>query len=137
MPFGLTNAPAAFMDLMNRVFRDFLDQFVIVFIDDILVYSRDEEEHENHLRLVLQRLREHQLYAKFDKCSFWLKEVAFLGHIMNCQGVSVDPKKVKVMLEWPRPKNVSEIRSFLGLAGYYRRFVERFSKIAVLLTQLT
>ena len=101
MPFGLTNALAAFMDLMNRVFRDFLDQFVIVFIDDILVYSKDEEEHENHLRLVLQRLREHRLYAKFVKCSFWLKEVTFLGHIVNCQGIAVDPKKVKAVLEWP------------------------------------
>ena len=108
MPFGLTNALATFMDLMNRVFRDFLDQFVILFIDDILVYSRNEREYETHLRLVLQCLREHRLYAKFDKCSFWLKEVAFLGHIVNCQGISVDPKKVKAVLEWPRPMNVTE-----------------------------
>ena len=99
MPFGLTNAPAAFMDLMKRVFRDFLDQFVIVFIDDILVYLRNERQYDTHLRLVLQCLREYQLYAKFDKCSFWLKQVAFLGHIVNYQGISVDPEKVKAMLE--------------------------------------
>ena len=91
MPFGLTNAPAAFMDLMNHVFRDYLDKFVIVFIDDILVYSKDEQEHEDHLSLVLQQLRERRLYAKFDKCKFWLREVAFLGHVVNQNGVSVDP----------------------------------------------
>ena len=101
MSFGLTNAPTAFIDLMNRVFRDFLDQFVIVFIDDILVYSKDEGEHDTHLRLVLQHVREHRLYAKFDKCSFWLKEVTFLGHIVNYQGIPVDLEKVKAMLEWP------------------------------------
>ena len=134
MSVGLTNAPTRFMDLMNRVFRDFLDQFVIVLIDDILVYSKDETEHDAHLRLVLQRLREHWLYAKFNKCSFWLKEVTFLAHIVNCQGISMDTEKVKAVLEWPRPTNVMEIRSFLGLAGYYRRFVEGFSKIAVPLT---
>ena len=137
MPFGLTNAPAAFMDLMNRVFRDFLDQFVIVFIDDILVYSKNREEHESHLRQVLQRLRSHKLYAKFDKCKFWLSEVGFLGHIVNSKGISVDPEKVKAVLEWPRPTNVTEIRSFLGLAGYYRRFVEGFSCLAAPLTKLT
>ena len=137
MPFGLTNAPAAFMDLMNRVFRDFLDQFVIVFIDDILVYSKSEKDHKTHLRLVLQRLREHKLYAKFDKCKFWLSEVGFLGHIVNRQGISVDPEKIRAVLEWSRPTNVTEVRSFLGLAGYYRRFVEGFSRIAVPLTKLT
>ena len=119
MPFGLTNASAAFMDLMNRVFRDYLDRFVIVFIDDILVYSKSKKEHEYHLRLVLQRLREHQLYAKFDKCKFWLEEVAFLGYIVTREGISVDPEKIKAVAEWPRPTNVTEIRSFLGLAGYY------------------
>ena len=124
MPFGLTNAPAAFMDLMNRVFRDYLDLFIIVFIDDILIYSKSPEEHEYHLRLVLQRLKEHRLYAKFSKYKFWLKKVAFLGHIVNQEGISVDPEKIKATIEWQRPTNVIEIRSFLGLAGYYRRFVE-------------
>ena len=137
MSFGLTNAPAAFMDLMNRVFKDFLDKFVIVFIDDILVYSSTEEEHEHHLRLVLQRLREHRLYAKFSKCEFWLPQVAFLGHVVGKDGILVDPSKIEAVKNWPRPASVSEVRSFLGLAGYYRRFVEGFSKIAVPLTALT
>ena len=137
MSFGLTNAPATFMDLMNRVFKDFLDKFVIVFIDDILVYSSTEEEHEHHLRLVLQRLREHRLYAKFSKCEFWLPQVAFLGHVVGKDGILVDPSKIEAVKNWPRPASVSEVRSFLGLAGYYRRFVEGFSKIAVPLTALT
>ena len=137
MPFGLTNAPATFMDLMNRVFRPYLDQFVIVFIDDILVYSKTWEEHAQHLRIVLQTLREHQLYAKKEKCDFWLTEVKFLGHVISGQGISVDPSKVETVLQWERPKNVAEIRSFLGLAGYYRRFVKDFSSIAAPLTRLT
>ena len=137
MPFGLTNAPAAFMDLMNRVFHPYLDKFVIVFIDDILVYSKDKEEHGEHLKIVLQTLRDRQLYAKFSKCEFWLEEVVFLGHVINKQGIHVDPKKVEVVVQWERPKNVTEIRSFLGLAGYYRRFVEDFSILAAPLTQLT
>ncbi|XP_062088884.1 uncharacterized protein LOC133795448 [Humulus lupulus] len=137
MPFGLTNAPAAFMDLMNRVFKDYLDKFVIVFIDDILVYSRSQEEHEEHLRLTLEKLKEKQLYAKFKKCEFWLENVAFLGHIVSKDGIAVDPSKIEAVSKWNRPTNVSEVRSFLGLAGYYRRFVEGFSKIAMPLTQLT
>ena len=137
MPFGLTNAPAAFMDLMNRVFRPYLDQFVIVFIDDILVYSKTWEEHVQHLRIVLQTLREHQLYAKKEKCDFWLTEVKFLGHVISEQGISVDPSKIETVLQWERPKNVVEIRSFLGLAGYYRRFVKDFSSIAAPMTRLT
>ncbi|XP_073152036.1 uncharacterized protein [Henckelia pumila] len=137
MPFGLTNAPAAFMDLMNRVFKPFLDKFVVVFIDDILVYSSSEEDHKEHLRLTLQTLREKELYAKFKKCEFWLKRVAFLGHIISKDGVSVDPKKVEAVMDWPRPKTVTEIRSFLGLAGYYRKFVEVFFSIAIPLTKLT
>ena len=137
MPFGLTNAPAAFMDLMNRVFKNFLDQFVIVFIDDILVYSRSKEEHEEHLRIVLQTLRKNRLYAKFKKCEFWLEQVAFLGHVISKKGISVDPGKIEAVSDWPRPTNVHEVRSFLGLAGYYRRFVEGFSKIASSLTMLT
>ncbi|KAL5838964.1 hypothetical protein ACOSQ4_011572 [Xanthoceras sorbifolium] len=137
MPFGLTNAPAAFMDIMNRIFRPYLDKFVVVFIDDILVYSRTCEEHVEHLNIVLQTLRMNQLYAKKDKCDFWLTEVRFLGHMISQEGISVDPAKVEAVLQWERPTNVTEVRSFLGLAGYYRRFVENFSRIAMPLTQLT
>jgi hypothetical protein len=136
MSFGLTNAPAYFMYLMNKVFMEYLDKFVVVFIDDILVFSRSEEEHQEHLRLVLQKLREHQLYAKFSKCAFWLKEVSFLEHIITDGGIAVDPSKVQDVLDWSSPKNVPEIISFLGLAGYYRRFIEGFSKIVKPLTTL-
>ncbi|KAL0540220.1 hypothetical protein IC582_024453 [Cucumis melo] len=137
MSFGLTNAPTVFMDLMNRVFREFLDTFVIVFIDDILIYSKTEAEHEEHLRIVLQTLRDKKLYTKFSKCEFWLKQVSFLGHVVSKAGVSVDPAKIEAVTNWTRPSTVSEVRSFLGLAGYYRRFVENFSRIATPLTQLT
>ncbi|KAL5569524.1 hypothetical protein UlMin_026099 [Ulmus minor] len=137
MPFGLTNAPAAFMDLMNRVFAQYLDKFIIVFIDDILVYSKTPEEHEDHLRVTLQLLRDSKLYAKFSKCDFWLSKVHFLGHVVSKEGVSVDPAKVEAVSKWAAPSSVTEIRSFLGLAGYYRRFVEGFSKIASPLTALT
>ncbi|KAD3641324.1 hypothetical protein E3N88_30548 [Mikania micrantha] len=136
MPFGLTNAPAVFMDLMNRVFHDFLDKFVIVFIDDILVYSKSKKEHEEHLRAVLEILRQKKLYAKFSKCDFWLDKVAFLGHVISAEGIMMDPAKVEAITKWPTPTSVTEIRSFLGLAGYYRRFVEGFSKIVLPLTQL-
>nr|AAT47081.1 putative polyprotein [Oryza sativa Japonica Group] len=136
MSFGLTNAPAFFMNLMNKVFMEFLDKFVVVFIDDILIYSKSEEEHEQHLRLVLEKLKEHQLYAKFSKCDFWLKEVQFLGHIVNAQGVAVDPANVESVTKWTPPRTVTQVRSFLGLAGYYRRFIENFSKIAKPMTQL-
>ncbi|KAL0403807.1 UNVERIFIED_CONTAM: Transposon Ty3-I Gag-Pol polyprotein [Sesamum radiatum] len=137
MPFGLTNAPAAFMDLMNRVFKPYLDRFVVVFIDDILVYSASDKMHEEHLWVVLQTLREKQLYAKFSKCEFWLESVAFLGHVITKEGISIDPRKVEAIVDWPKPTNVTEIRSFLGLAGYYRKFVEGFSRIALLLNRLT
>ncbi|KAL0559468.1 hypothetical protein IC582_004079 [Cucumis melo] len=137
MSFGLTNAPAVFMDLMNRVFKDFLDLFVIVFIDDILIYSKTEAEHEEHLHQVLETLRANKMYAKFSKCEFWLKKVTFLGHVVSSEGVSMDLAKIEAVTNWPRPSIVSEIRSFLGLAGYYRRFVEDFSRIVSPLTQLT
>ena len=137
IPFGLTNSPAGFMDLMNMIFRPYLDQFVIVFIDDILIYSGSGEEHAEHLRIVLQILREHRLYAKLSKCQFWLDSVTFLGHIVSAEGVSVDPQKVEAILNWKPPTSITEIRSFLGLAGYYRKFVEVFSKIASPLTRLT
>ncbi|GKD65332.1 putative reverse transcriptase domain-containing protein [Tanacetum coccineum] len=134
--FGLTNATAVFMDLMNRVFHEFLDKFVIVFIDDILVFSKSKEEHEEHLRTVLQTLRQEKLYAKFSKCKFWLSKVAFLGHIVSAEGIIMDPTKVEAITKWPRPTSVTEAWSFLGLAGYYRRFVEGFSQLALPLTKL-
>jgi hypothetical protein len=136
MPFGLTNAPAYFMYLMNKVFVEYLDRFVVVFIDDIMIFSKNEEEHDEHLRLVLQKLRGNQLYAKLNKCEFWLKEVSFLGHINSEGGISVDPSKVKDVLSWNKPQNVSDIRSFLGLAGYYRRFIKGFSKISKSMMEL-
>jgi hypothetical protein len=137
MPFGLTNAPAVFMDLMNRVFKEYLDKFVIVFIDDILVYSATKELHQEHLQLVLETLRKHKLYAKFSKCEFWLREVSFLGHLISGNGIFVDPAKVEAVMNWKQPKSVTKIRSFLGLAGYYRRFIQDFSRIAYPMTQLT
>ena len=126
MPFGLTNAPAAFMDLMNRVFRPYVDQFVVVFINDILVYSKDRENHDTHLRVVLETLRKERLYEKLSKCEFWLREVSFLGHIVSKEGIQVDPKKVEVIIEWKPPRNVTEVCSLLGLVGYYRRFIKGF-----------
>ncbi|XP_071932960.1 uncharacterized mitochondrial protein AtMg00860-like [Coffea arabica] len=137
MPFGLTNAPTAFMDLMHRVFKPYLDRFFVVFIDDILVYSKMREEHEQHLRTVLQTMREHQLYAKFSKYEFWLEKISFLGHVISQEGISVDPAKVEAVTNWKRPENPTEIRSFLELAGYYQRFIKDFSKLAGPLTDLT
>ena len=137
MPFELTNVPATFMDLMHRIFQPYLDQFIMVFVDDILIYSQSEEEHEDHLRVVLQLMRDHQLYAKFSKCEFWFTEVRFLGHVVSASVVSMDPKKVEVVMSWERPKSVFEIRNFLGLARYYRRFIEDFSRLAALMTRLT
>jgi hypothetical protein len=136
MSFGLTNAPAYFMNLMNKVFMEYLDRFVVVLIDDILIYSKNESDHEQHLRLVLQKLRDNQLYAKFSKCEFWIDKVPFLGHIISNGGIAVDPAKVKEIMEWRVPTTVTEIRSFLGLAGYYRRFIDGFSKIAKPMTSL-
>ncbi|KAK1561616.1 hypothetical protein QYE76_017840 [Lolium multiflorum] len=136
MSFGLTNAPAYFMNLMNKIFMNFLDKFVVVFIDDILIYSKTEDEHEKHLETILETLRQHQLYAKFSKCEFWLKEVGFLGLIFSAGGIVVDPAKIKTVAEWKAPTTQTEVRTFLGLAGYYRRFVEGFSSIARPMTQL-
>ena len=137
MPFGLTKAPTAFMGPINRLFQPYLDQFVVVFVDDILIYSQSEVEHEDHLRIVLQLLRDHQLYAKFSKCEFWLAKVDFLGHVVSASGMSVVPGKVEAVMSWERPKSVFEIHSFLGLAGYYRRFIEDFSRLAALMTKFT
>jgi hypothetical protein len=136
MSFGLTNAPAYFMYLMNKIFMEYLDKFVVVFIDDILIFSKTEEKHEKHLRMVLEKLRSNQLYAKFSKCEFWLMEVAFHRHVISVEGILVDPSKVKDLLNWMPPTNASEIHSFLGLAGYYRRFIKDFSKIAKPMTRL-
>ncbi|GJW90903.1 putative reverse transcriptase domain-containing protein [Tanacetum coccineum] len=137
MPFGLTNAPAVFMDLMNRVCKPYLDRFVIVFIDDILIYSKSRKEHEGHLKLILNLLKKEELYAKFSKCEFWLSKVQFLGHVIDSEGIHVDPAKIEAIKDWASPKTPTEIRQFLGLAGYYRRFIEGFSKIARPMTKLT
>ena len=136
MSFGLTNAPTHFMYLMNSVFMPELDKFVVVFIDDILIYSKSKEEHAEYLRIVLQRLRDHQLYAKFSKCAFWLEEVQFLGHVLSTEGIVVDPSKVEEVLNWKAPTTIHQVRSFLGLAGYYRWFIPDFSRIAKPITGL-
>ena len=120
MPFDLTNAPAAFMDLMNRVFKPYLDKFVVVFVDNVLIYSRTPDEHTHHRRTALDILRRNELYAKFSKCGLWLEKVAFVGHVVSNEGLSVDPQKIEAVTNWPRPKKPTEVRSFLGLAGYYR-----------------
>ncbi|KAH0725354.1 hypothetical protein KY284_001219 [Solanum tuberosum] len=137
MSFGLTNAPAAFMDLMNSVFKQYLDLFVIVFIDDILIYSRNEEEHVTHLRVVLQTLEDRQLFAKFGKCEFLLQSIAFLGHIVSSKGIRMDSHKIEAVNQWPRPTSPIDFRSFLGFVGYYKRFMEGFLSIASSLTKLT
>jgi hypothetical protein len=129
MSFVLTNAPTFFMNLINIVFMDYLDKFVVVFIDDILIYSRSEEEHVNHLKMVLQRLREHQLYAKLSKCKFWINEVLFLGHIINKDGLAVDPKKVADIMNWKAPTNARGIKSFIGTTGYYWRSLKGFQRL--------
>jgi hypothetical protein len=136
MSFGLTNAPAHFTFLMNSIFMPELDKFVVVFIDDILIYSKNVEEHARHLRIVLTRFREHQLYAKFSKCAFWLEEIQFLGHVLSGKGIAVDLSKVKDILEWKSPTIVDQVRSFLGLVGYYCRFIPNFSKIVKPITRL-
>jgi hypothetical protein len=136
MSFGLTYAPTYFMNLMNKVFMDYLNKLVVVFIDNILIYSKNDGEYKEHLWLVLQKLRANQLYAKFSKCEFWLDEVPFLGHIISNEGISVDPAKVREIVGWKIPTSVTEIQSFLGLTGYYRRFIEGFSKIAKPMTSL-
>jgi hypothetical protein len=136
VPFGLSNAPTVFMCLMNGVFREYLDKFVIVFLDDIIIYSKSKEEHEHHLRMVLQVLRERKLYAKLSKCSFYQKQIQYLGHIISKDGITVDPEKIEAIREWSSLKNVTEVRSFMGLVGYYIRFIEGFSKITHPITSL-
>jgi hypothetical protein len=136
MSFGLTNAHTHFMYLMNSVFMPELDKFIVVFIDDILVYSKNEKEHAQYLQIILQQLHDHQLYAKFNKCAFWLKNVSFMGHVISVEGIAVDPKKVQEVLDWKSLRSVTQIRSFLRLAGYYCRFIPNFSKIAKPTTKL-
>jgi hypothetical protein len=137
MPFGLTNAPATFQTLMNDIFRDLLDVCVIVYLDDILVYSKNKEEHEQHLRQVLQRLKEHQLYAKLSKCTFFASSTEYLGHIIDGEGLRPNPRLVQVLTDFPRPTILKELQSFLGLANYYRKFIKNFSTIALPLTDAT
>ncbi|GJU41443.1 putative reverse transcriptase domain-containing protein [Tanacetum coccineum] len=137
MPFGLTNASGVFMDLMNRVCKPYLDKFVIFFIADILIYSKNKQEHEEHLKIILELLKKEELYAKFSKCEFWIPKVQFLGHVIDNKGIHVDPAKIKSIKDWASPKTPTEIHQFLGLAGYYRRFIEGFSKIAKPMTKLT
>ncbi|GKD26125.1 putative reverse transcriptase domain-containing protein, partial [Tanacetum coccineum] len=137
MPFGMTNALTVFMDLMNRVCKPYLDRFMIVFIDDILIYSKSRKEHEGHLKLILRLLKKEDSYAKFSKCEFWLSKVQFLSHVIDSEGIHVDPTKIESIKDWASPKTPTEIRQFLGLAGYYRRFIEGFLKIARPMTKLT
>ncbi|GKG11571.1 putative reverse transcriptase domain-containing protein, partial [Tanacetum coccineum] len=125
------------MDLINRVCKPYLDKFIIVFIDDIFIYSKDEKEHEEHLKAILELLKEEKLYAKFSKCEFWISKVQFLGHVIDSRGIYVDPAKIESIKDWASPKTPTEIRQFLGLAGYYRRFIEGFLKIAKSMMKLT
>jgi hypothetical protein len=137
MPFGLTNAPSTFMRLMNHVLRTFIGKFVVVYFDDILIYSKTLEDHVEHIQCVLAVLREQKLYTNLEKCTFCTDKVVFLGFVVSGQGVEVDAEKVKVVHEWMPPQNVSQVRSFLGLTGFYRRFVKDFSTIAAPINELT
>ena len=129
MPFGLTNAPAIFMCLMNNVMHKYLDKFLVVFIDDILIYSKTEEEHKEHLKIILQELRDHQLFAKFSKCDFFKDKIQYLGHVVTKEGILVDPEKIRAIKDWMVSKDVMDVWSFMGFTGYYRRFIEGFSRI--------
>ncbi|GJW40287.1 transposon Tf2-6 polyprotein [Tanacetum coccineum] len=136
MPFGLSNASATFQNLMNSMFKPFLRKFVLVFFDDILIYSQDWQQHLEHLETVLQTLRKHKLFAKMSKCTFGSTQVDYLGHVISQHGVQADPKKIQDMVNWPKPSNIKEPRGFLGLTGYYRRFVKDYGKIAKPMTDL-
>nr|GEU91982.1 putative reverse transcriptase domain-containing protein [Tanacetum cinerariifolium] len=137
MPFGLTNVPAVFMDLMNRVCKPYLDKFIIVFINDILIYSKDKKEHIEHLKAILELLKKEKLYAKFSKCEFWISKVQFLSHVIDSRGIHVDRAKIESIKDWASSKTPTEICQFLGLTGNYRRLIEGFSKIGKSMTKLT
>jgi hypothetical protein len=137
LPFGLTNAPATFQTAMNTIFRPFLNKFVLVYLDDILIYSRTPEEHCLHLRQVLEVLREHRLYANLRKCSFAKPELSYLGHVITAEGIKVDPRKTTAVTNWPRPTSLGDLRSFLGLATYFRKFIRHFAQLAMPLHRLT
>src|ERR1700675_468903 len=136
MPFGLKNAPATFVRLMDEVFQDYLDRFLIVYLDDIVVYSKSLDEHLHHLELIFSRLCEHKLYAKLERCQFMQNEIKFLGHLVSAEGICVNPDKVKAIVDWPTPKTVKDVRAFLGISGYYRKFIQNYSKVAAPLTEL-
>ena len=136
MSFGLVNAPPVFSRMMNFIFNPYTNEFVLVYLDDILVFSKNKKDHAKHLRLVLDKLREHQFYAKFSKCEFWLDEVHYHGHIISAKGIAVNLAKVSAVVNWEPPQNVKQLHSFLGLASYCRRFIENFSKIAKPLSNL-
>jgi len=137
MPFGLTNAPATFQNFMNDILRNLVDRFLVVYLDDILIYSENEEEHKKHVQEVLTRLRKHELHAKPEKCFFHVYEVEFLGFIVTPQGVKMDKAKIETILNWPQPKNLKDVQSFLGFANFYRRFIKVYSEIVLPLTGLT
>jgi hypothetical protein len=137
MPFGLTNAPAIFQSMMDRIFRDIIGLFVVVYLDDILIFSQNPTDHEKHVRIVLERLRNNKLYCQPSKCSFFQQRIPYLGHLISAQGIEMDPAKVKVIVDWPKPECVRDIQSFLGFANYYRRFIPQFADIVLPLTELT
>ncbi len=137
MPFGLSNAPATFMTLMNEILRPFLDDFVIVYLDDILIFSKTVEEHDQYLRQVLGKLQAHQLYAKANKCEFFRTEVDFLGHIVGVDGLKMEPSKIKAIQDWPPPTSVTEVRAFLGFVNFYRKYIKNYSSITARLNDLT
>ena len=137
MPFGLTNSPATFMTVMQDIFQPFLDKFIIIYINDLLIFSKNHKEHEQHLRQVFETLRQNKLYGKISKCAFFQESVEYLGHIISSKGIATDPEKVKAVQEWPTPTNLKDVQSFLGLCNYYRRFVPSYSHIATPLTALT
>jgi hypothetical protein len=136
MPFGLTNAPATFQHVMNEIFKDYLDDFLLTYLDDLLIYSQTLDEHRKQVKKVLTRLRKYDLFAKPEKCEFEKKVVEYLGFIISEEGVRMDPKKVEAVLEWEEPRNVKEVQSFLGFANFYRRFIKEYSKVVSPLTDL-
>ncbi|CAM8977675.1 unnamed protein product [Rhodiola kirilowii] len=136
LPFGLTNAPATFQSLMNQVLSPFLRQFVLVFFDDILIYSKELQSHIEHLTKVFELLRKEHFYLKLSKCDFRVARVHYIGHVISSEGVSTDPKKIDTMIRWPTPRKVRELRGFLGLSGYYRKFIQGYGVVAQPLTKL-